>query len=294
MILQTENRNPKTMHMDQMSTEQLLTVMNEEDATVPLAVRTALPQLAELVDKTAERIRAGGRLLYVGAGTSGRLGVLDASECVPTFGVPPTLVQGIMAGGETALVTPVEGAEDDREAGQQALIDADLQDVDTVVGIAASGRTPFVLAAVEYANAQGALTGGVACNVPSPLLEAAQIPIGLPVGPEVLTGSTRLKAGTAQKMALNMLSTGVMVRLGKTYGNLMVDVQVTNAKLKDRAERIIMEVTGVTQVRAAELLAEAGQQVKVAIVMELRDVSFQQAQALLDEAEGHLRTVLEL
>ncbi|MEM6529078.1 MAG: N-acetylmuramic acid 6-phosphate etherase, partial [Chloroflexota bacterium] len=169
--MQTENRNPKTMHMDQMSTEQLLTVMNEEDATVPLAVRTALPQLAELVDKTAERIRAGGRLLYVGAGTSGRLGVLDASECVPTFGVPPTLVQGIMAGGETALVTPVEGAEDDREAGQQALIDADLQDVDTVVGIAASGRTPFVLAAVEYANAQGALTGGVACNVPSPLLE---------------------------------------------------------------------------------------------------------------------------
>ncbi|MEO1668757.1 MAG: N-acetylmuramic acid 6-phosphate etherase [Chloroflexota bacterium] len=288
----TENRNPKTMSLDTMTTAEMLAVMNEEDATVPLAVRTALPQVAELVDKTAERIRAGGKLLYVGAGTSGRLGVLDASECVPTFGVPPTLVQGIMAGGYTALVTPVEGAEDDREAGQQALIDANMREEDTVVGIAASGRTPFVLAAVDYANAQGVLTGGIACNVPSALLEQAQIAIGVDVGPEVLTGSTRLKAGTAQKMVLNMLSTGVMVRLGKTYGNLMVDVMVTNAKLKDRAERIIAEITGVDAARAADLLVESGQRVKVAIVMELRGVDAEKAVRLLAESDGHLRAVL--
>ena len=240
----TEQQNPKTKNLDALSTEELLRVMNAEDATVATTVREAIPQVTEAVDAAVERLERGGRVFYVGAGTSGRLGVVDAVECVPTFSVPPTMFQGIMAGGEPAFVRSIEGAEDDPDAGAAALAERELSADDIVVGIAASGRTPFVLGALAAAKDVGAATVGVACNVPSPVLEAAEIAIGLPVGPEVLTGSTRLKAGTAQKLTLNMFSTAVMVRLGKVYGNLMVDVAVTNEKLQDRATRIVAQVAG--------------------------------------------------
>ncbi len=291
--MQTESRNPRSADLDRLSTLDVLKLMNDEDATVAGAVRAALPQIARLVDETAKRLRDGGRLFYVGAGTSGRLGVLDAAECVPTFGTPPTLVQAVIAGGETALVNAVEGAEDNRDAAVQALQKEKASAGDVVVGIAASGRTPFVLAAVEHANEVGAVTGGIACNADAPLLDSAQVPISVPVGAEVLTGSTRLKAGTAQKLVLNMISTATMVRLGKVYSNLMVDVKVTNAKLAERAQRIVQEVTGVDDARARELLAQSGNRVKVAIAMELLGIDADTAETRLGAVGGHLRAALE-
>jgi N-acetylmuramic acid 6-phosphate etherase len=288
----TEARNPRSMDIDRRSALEIVQIMNEEDARVPLAVREALPSIAEAVEAIAARMARGGRLIYVGAGTSGRLGVLDAAECVPTFSTPPELVRGLIAGGETALTRAVEGVEDDADAGRRDLEGLDLNEVDCVVGIAASGRTPYVLGALAYAQEIGALTVGVACNVPAPILEAAQIAIGVPVGPEVITGSTRLKAGTAQKLVLNMLSTAVMIRLGKVYGNLMVDVQVTNHKLAGRAQRIVAEATGVDPERAAELLAAAGNRVKVAIAMGLLGISAEEAADRLDANAGRLRDVL--
>jgi N-acetylmuramic acid 6-phosphate etherase len=288
----TEESNPRTTALDSYSALEIVTAMNAEDATVATAVRGALPRIAQAVDAIVERLRAGGRMIYVGAGTSGRLGVLDAVECVPTFSVEPGLVIGLIAGGEIALTQAVEGAEDDRDAGKRDLEAVNAGERDAVVGIAASGRTPYVLGALDYANTIGALTVAISCNDPAPMLDLAQIAIPVVVGPEVLAGSTRLKAGTAQKMVLNMLSTAAMVRLGKVYGNLMVDVKVTNQKLSERAQRIVCRVTGVDQAEAARLLTLTQYEVKPAIVMAVRGVSVDEARALLRAANGMLRDVI--
>mgnify|MGYP005835307969 CR=1 FL=1 len=289
----TEQRNPRTTDIDRLSTLEILEIINDEDATVAAAVRRALPQIARAVDTIVDGLRHGGRLLYVGAGTSGRLGVLDAVECVPTFSTDPDMVQGIVAGGEAAITRSIEGAEDDREAGRAAIRERAVARHDTVVGLAASGRTPYVIGALEEANARGAATVAVACNDPVPLFEAAQIAIPALVGPEVIAGSTRMKAGTAQKMILNMLSTASMIRLGKVYGNLMVDVRVSNQKLAARARRIVSEVTGTSEEEAARLLTLADNQVKTAIVVGLLGLSPDEARARLAAAQGMLRRVIE-
>lgn len=288
----TEQVNPRTTGLDQFSTLEIVEAMNAEDATVAGAVRRALPAIARAVDEIVERMRRGGRLIYIGAGTSGRLGVLDAVECLPTFGTEPGQVIGLIAGGEPALTQAVEGAEDRYDGGQHDLEAVNLLPRDIVVGIAASGHTPYVLGALDYANALGALTIAVACNEPAPMLERARIAIPILVGPEILAGSTRLKAGTAQKMVLNMLSTATMVRLGKVYGNLMVDVKVTNQKLSERARRIVSRVAGVDEAEAARLLALTGNEVKTAIVMARLSVSAEEARSLLQAADGMLRRVI--
>lgn len=289
----TEQQNPRTAEIDRLDTLDMLRVINDEDQRVALVVREALPDIARAVDAIAAAFDAGGRLIYVGAGTSGRIGILDAVECVPTFNTPPEQVQGLIAGGAAAVTRSVEGAEDRREAGADDLRGLDLSPRDVVVGIAASGSTPYVIGALAYAAQVGAVTVGISCNVPAPVLTLAQIPIGLPVGPEVITGSTRLKAGTAQKLVLNMLSTASMIRSGKVYGNLMVDVQVTNDKLAHRARRIVQQVTGVDEATATDLLQRAGQSAKVAIVMARRGVDADTARSMLSAAGGHLRKVIE-
>ena len=233
----TEQRNPASQNIDQLSTLDMLQVMNDEDAKVAQVVRTALPEIAKVIDAVVSGIQQGGRLIYVGAGTSGRLGVLDAVECVPTFSTPPELVVALLAGGQNAIGDSIEDAEDHPENGRAAVLELNVTPYDVVIGIAASGRTPYVLGALEAAKTLGAVTVGISCNTPSPLLDAAQISIALPVGAEVVTGSTRLKAGTAQKLVLNMISTGSMIRLGKVYGNLMVDVRIANQKLAGRAKQ---------------------------------------------------------
>jgi N-acetylmuramic acid 6-phosphate etherase len=290
--MQTETRNPKSRHIDQLPTLDALRIMNEEDVTVALAVREALPSIARAVDVIVDRLRQGGRLFYVGAGTSGRLAVVDASECVPTFNTDPSLVQALIAGGSAALVTSVEDAEDNREAGRNDLLERGVSAADVVVGIAASGRTPYVLTAIETAKSVGAATVGLACNAPAPLLEAAEIAIAVVTGPEVVTGSTRLKAGTAQKMVLNMLSTASMIQLGKVYGNRMVDVRVSNEKLLDRARRIVAEVAGVSMERAAELLDAAGHEAKTAIAMSRLGDDAAAARAALDRVGGKLADII--
>ena len=288
----TEQVNPRSADLDQKSALEIVQIMNAEDAAVAAAVAAALPDIAAAVEAIAARLAGGGRLIYVGAGTSGRLGLLDAAECVPTFGVAPETVQALIAGGMAALTEAVEGAEDDRAAGRADLLALNLTAQDAVVGIAASGRTPYVVAALETAAETGALTVGMACSVPAPVLDAAQIRIAVLTGPEVIAGSTRLKAGTAQKMVLNMLSTGAMVRLGKVYGNLMVDVRVTNQKLAARARRIVAHLGQVDEDTAACLLAQSGGAVKLAVVMARRGVDAAEAQRLLDEADGFLRRVI--
>lgn len=288
----TEQPNPRSTHVDQRSALEIVQLMNAEDATVAAAVREALPAIAEAVEIIAARLRNGGRLIYVGAGTSGRLAVLDAVECVPTFSTDPSLVRGLIAGGEKALTRAVEGAEDDRDAGRRDLLALAITADDVVVGLAASGRTPYVVAALEAANERGAATIGVSCNSPAPVLDAAQLKIAALVGPEIITGSTRLKAGTAQKMILNMLSTASMIVLGKVYGNLMVDVRVTNQKLADRARRIVSEVTGMDMDEATRLLAKTNNEVKTAIVVGLLAVSAEEARARLQGAQGRLRAVI--
>jgi N-acetylmuramic acid 6-phosphate etherase len=291
-MMLTETPNPRSTNIDQLSTLDILRVINAEDATVAEAVRQVLPAIAQAVDTIAARLRQGGRLLYVGAGTSGRLGVLDAVECVPTFSTPPDMVQGIVAGGESALTEPVEGAEDDQDAGYAKLIEMDVSARDVVVGIAASGRTPYVIGALKAANERGAATVAITCNEPAPMLDLAQIPIAAVVGPEVIAGSTRLKSGTAQKMILNMLSTASMIRLGKVYGNLMVDVKVTNQKLARRARGILSTVTGLSDDEAARLLAQTDNEIKPAIVMALLGVTADDARARLAAAGGMLREVI--
>ncbi|MEL6306737.1 MAG: N-acetylmuramic acid 6-phosphate etherase [Chloroflexota bacterium] len=288
----TEKQNPNTQHLDQMDTLSMLRLMNEEDQKVALAVQNVLPQIAKAVDIARDKFTIGGRLFYIGAGTSGRLGVLDAVECVPTFGVSHEKVQGIIAGGEGAFVQAVEGAEDDTDAGRETLIERELSADDVLVGVAASGRTPYVLGAVDYAKSIGTPTIGVACNDPSPLLEAVDIPIGVVVGSEILTGSTRLKAGTAQKLVLNMISTAAFAQLGKVYGNLMVDVQVTNEKLAQRAKHIIQEIANVDATRAETLLHASGNNVKVAIVMAVCELDYEEAVKRLSDAGGYLRKVM--
>jgi N-acetylmuramic acid 6-phosphate etherase len=288
----TEQQNPASQQIDRLSTLDMLRVINDEDAKVAQVVRDALPDIARAVDAIVDGIRKGGRLIYVGAGTSGRLGVLDAAECVPTYSTPPELVRAIMAGGQTAVETALEDAEDHPEVGRAEVLALGLSRYDVVVGIAASGRTPFVLGALDAAQEIGAVTVGISCNVPAPLLDQARIGIALPVGPEVVTGSTRMKAGTAQKLVLNMLSTGSMIRLGKVYGNLMVDVRVANQKLAARARRIISMVAGVDDDEAARLLKVAGNEVKTAIVISRRGISAEEARRRLNAAEGRLRDVI--
>ncbi|MBC6935519.1 MAG: N-acetylmuramic acid 6-phosphate etherase [Chloroflexi bacterium] len=288
----TEQPNPQSTHIDRLSALEIVQIMNAEDATVAAVVRAALPEIARAVEAAADRLRRGGRMIYVGAGTSGRLGMLDAVECVPTFSTEPDMVQALIAGGMAALTQAVEGAEDDPDAGRRDLLALNVTERDIVVGIAASGRTPYVLGALAAANERGAVTVGIACNAPSPVLEAAQINIAAPVGPEVIAGSTRLKAGTAQKMILNMLSTATMISLGKVYGNRMVDVKVTNQKLADRARRIVSEVVGVDEEQAARLLALADNQVKTAIVVGLLGITPEEARARLVSAHGRLSALI--
>jgi N-acetylmuramic acid 6-phosphate etherase len=295
--LLTEARNPLSEHLDQLSTLEMLTVINAEDAKVAAAVQAELPQTARAVDTIAERFAQGGRLFYIGAGTSGRLGVLDASECPPTFNVDAALVQGLIAGGDRALRLSSEHSEDSREEGVQDLKAAGFaaeDRPDTLVGIAASGRTPYVLGAIDYARGLGAITIGLSCVPGSALAQAAEIAITPATGPEVLTGSTRLKAGTATKLVLNMISTGVMVKTGATYGNLMVNVRPTNAKLVDRAERIIAAATGCDRSTAAQLLIDAGNSVKTAIVMRKLSLDRAAAEARLISAQGALSVALLL
>jgi N-acetylmuramic acid 6-phosphate etherase len=267
--------------------------MNEQDAAVASAVADQADSIARAIDVIAERIRCGGRLIYIGAGTSGRLGVLDASECPPTFSTPPNMVIGLIAGGEKALTRAIEGAEDDPDRGRDDLIAVDLSDRDVVVGIATSGRTPYVLGGLQYANSMAAFTIGFSCNAACDLSQHCRIMISPIVGPEVISGSTRMKAGTATKMVLNMLTTGAMVRMGKTFGNLMVDLRATNTKLTLRSRRIVAEITGLPARDAQSLLDRCDGEVKTAIVAHARSVDPPLARKLLRDAQGHLRQVLE-
>jgi N-acetylmuramic acid 6-phosphate etherase len=275
--------------MDTLDPKALLECLHSVNTRVHKAVQAALPQLLPLLEAATQALREGGRLLYVGAGTSGRLGVLDASECPPTFGVPPEWVQGIIAGGSTALTTAVEGAEDDPQAGAADLQALGLNPKDVVLGLSASGGAPYVLGAMAYAQQVGATTGGCSCVAGSPLSQAVQWPVEVLVGAEALTGSTRLKAGTAQKLVLNLLSTATMVRLGKTVGNLMVDVQPTNHKLRLRANRLVQHLAGVSEAEATALLQASKGHVKTAVVMATQQTTREAAQALLASTQGQLR-----
>ncbi len=288
----TEAANPRTTTIDRLNTAGVLRLLQAEDARVPAVVQDALPHLALAVEAVVAGMNAGGRLIYVGAGTSGRLAMLDAVECVPTFGIAPGVVVALIAGGVEALTRAVEGAEDDREAGEREMLALEPGVHDVVVGVAASGRTPYVLAAVHAARRAGARTAGIACNAPCPLLEAVDIPIALVVGPEAIAGSTRLKAGTATKMALNLLSTATMIRLGKVYGNLMVDLRVANRKLAERAVQIVAQVAAVDAPRAQTLLEETGWRVKPAIVMTTLGVSLEEAERRLGAAGDVLVRVI--
>jgi N-acetylmuramic acid 6-phosphate etherase len=290
--LATEGINPASTGIDRMTPLELARVMNDADATVAPAVAQQLPQIAAAIAAITDRLAAGGRLIYMGAGTSGRLGVLDASECPPTFNTPPEQVIGWIAGGPAALTTSIEAVEDDPDLGRADAARQRIGAGDVLVGIAASGRTPYVLGALTYAREVGALTVALACNADPPIGRAADITIAVETGPEIVNGSTRLKAGTAQKMVLNMLSTGVMIRLGKTYGNLMVDVQLTNAKLRRRAVAIVETVTGLATEDAAALLAAAGD-TKTALVAALAGVPPAVARERLRAAGGVVRRALE-
>jgi N-acetylmuramic acid 6-phosphate etherase len=291
--LLTERVDDRYATIDSASVAELARLMNEADHQVPAAVREALPQIVPAVQAVTQRLAAGGRLLYIGAGSAGRMGVLDAAEWPPTFNTPPEMVQAVMAGGGDAFGVAVEGAEDDEVAGAAVVARYAVTEADAVVGIAASGRTPFVLAAVRAAGERGALTVGLSCNRDTALSAAAEFPIEVLVGPEVLAGSTRLKAGTAQKLVLNMMSTIAMVRLGKTYGNLMVDLRVTNEKLRDRAVRIIERVTGAHRPVAEAALDSAGLDVKVAIMMLGGASTVEDAARRLARNGGRLRQALE-
>lgn len=291
--LTTEKRNPNTMHLDQMSVGQVLELMNKEDQQVPEAIAEALGQIEAAVETIIQSLKAGGRLIYFGAGTSGRLGVLDAAECVPTFGVSPDLVVGLIAGGDKAMVEAVEGAEDSLTLAEEDFKKLNLNANDTVVGIAASGRTPYVIGGLQYAQSIGAKTVSIACNQQAKISGFAQIPIEVDCGPEVLTGSTRLKAGTAQKLILNMLSTVSMIGIGKVYQNLMVDVQATNEKLEERSKRIIMAATECSYEEAASYFEAANHKVKVAIVMILTNLDATEASRKISAANGFVNQVLQ-
>lgn len=290
--LTTERRNEETFGLDEMSVSTALEKMNKEDKKVAEAVEKALPMIEPVIEKTIESFNHGGRLIYLGAGTSGRLGVLDAAECVPTFGVEASMVVGLIAGGEKAMTLAVEGAEDDLELGKQDLIDLQLTKNDMVIGIAASGRTPYVIGALDYAKSIGAHTGSLACNMNAEISQHAEFPIEVDCGAEFLTGSTRLKSGTAQKLILNMISTIAMIGIGKVYNNLMVDVRPTNEKLVERGKRIIMEATDCDYETAEKTFIQAGEDVKLAIVMILTNSAKDEAQEKLVQAKGFIKNTL--
>lgn len=290
----TEQRNPRTLALDRMTTLQILNVINEDDATVAEAVHTALPQIAAATEVVIERIQRGGRVFYVGAGTSGRIGLLDALEWAPTFGTAPELIQALVAGHRGATIESASGLEDNADLGANDLAARSVRADDVVIGIAASGRTPYVLGALEAARKVGAATIAVCCNPRPPLAQVVDLAIVVVVGPEIITGSTRMKAGTAQKMVLNMISTATMVRLGKVYSNLMVDVRPLNRKLQARAERIVAEAAAISHTEAARVLAAAGNHVKAAIVMAVSGCDLPTALAKLERAGGFVRDALEL
>ena len=289
----TEQRNPNSMHVDSLSALEIVQLMNKEDKQVPLAIEKCLPQIAQAVECIVAAFQQGGRLVYIGAGTSGRLGVLDASECPPTFGVSPEMVKGIIAGGERALRHPIEGAEDSKTHAVVDLQTIQFSSKDVLVGIAASGRTPYVIGALEYAKSLGSVTVSIASNPNSAMANIVDIAIDTVVGPEVLTGSSRLKSGTAQKLVLNMLSTASMILMGKCYQNLMVDVQASNEKLKARAIRIVMQATDCDKALAEETLKLADQNAKLAIMMILSGLDRAQAEALLEKHQGKLQLALK-
>ena len=288
----TEQRNPASYQIDTKSTVEILTIINNEDKKVPEAVSQAIPQLTRLVDRAVEVFQKGGRLFYLGAGTSGRLGVLDASECPPTYGVSPDMVQGFIAGGDAALRRSIEGAEDDEKHGIDQLRGAGFSVADMLVGITASGSAPYVLGALRYARSLGSPTGAISCNKDSHTFELADYPIYLPVGPEIVTGSTRLKSGTAQKLALNMITTTVMIRLGKVYNNFMIDLMPVNAKLVERSKRLINEITGCGEVRAAQIFEDSGRKIRTAVIMASLAVSKEEAEALLKQGNGNINNAL--
>ena len=288
----SEQRNPNTLHIDSLPSLDIVTLLNNEDKLVALAVEKNLPQIAQAVERIVAAFQAGGRLVYMGAGTSGRLGVLDASECPPTFGVPSSMVVGLIAGGETALRNAVEGAEDNLAAGEQDLRHINFSRKDVLVGIAASGRTPYVIGGLNYAKQLGATTVSLVSNPNAVMSDIADIAITTAVGPEALTGSSRLKSGTAQKMVLNMLTTAAMIRLGKCYQNLMVDVQATNQKLKARAIRIVMQATDCDQATAEQTLHTTNGNAKLAIMMLLSGLDKTQAETALAQNQGRLQSAL--
>jgi N-acetylmuramic acid 6-phosphate etherase len=290
--LTTEARNSKTMNLDEMEPLQILKVMNDEDKTVPLAIEKVLPPVEKIVKRAIETLRLGGRIIYLGAGTSGRLGVLDAVECTPTFGTTPDMVIGLIAGGDMAFLAAVEGAEDSEQMAVDELSKLQIDEKDLVIGIAASGRTPYVIGGLKYANEKGAYTGSISCNKLAEISKHARVAIEIETGSEVLTGSTRLKAGTAQKLVLNMISTAAMVGIGKVYKNLMVDVQPTNLKLVERSKRIIMQATGIDYETAQKYYSEANGNVKIAIVMILTNCSSEDAKHRLDDSNGFVRNAL--
>ena len=289
----TEQRNPNSMHVDSLSALEIVQLMNQEDKQVPLAIEKCLSQIAQAVECIVAAFQQGGRLVYIGAGTSGRLGVLDASECPPTFGVSPEMVKGIIAGGERALRHPIEGAEDSKTQAVVDLQTIQFSSQDVLVGIAASGRTPYVIGALEYAKSLGSVTVSIASNPNSAMANIVDIAIDTVVGPEVLTGSSRLKSGTAQKLVLNMLTTASMILMGKCYQNLMVDVQASNEKLKARAIRIVMQATDCDKALAEETLKQADQNAKLAIMMILSGLDRAQAEALLEKHQGKLQLALK-
>ena len=292
--LATEKKNPASAHIDELSPLEIMEVIHAEDQKAVDAVTPLLPRIAETADEIARRMRSGGRLIYCGSGTSGRLGVLDAVECPPTYGTPPELVIGVIAGGTNAMFRAKEGAEDDASLGEADLSNLAVTELDTVVGLSASGRTPYVVGALRYAKGQGALTAAIACSPGSPIAALADVDLTAVTGPEVVTGSTRMKAGTAQKMILNMLSTGAMIRLGKVYGNLMVDVSATNEKLRERALRIVMEVSDCNREESAAALQKADGRAKPAILIAIGKCTKEEADRLLRETGGQLAAALSM
>ena len=290
--LLTESRNPNSGQIDTLATIDMLKVINNEDKKVAIAVEKTLPEIARVVDAVAQAFQSGGRLIYCGAGTSGRLGILDASECPPTFGTAPGQVIALIAGGRQAILQAVENAEDNAELGAGDLQAININNKDVLVGIAASGRTPYVLGAMQYALSVGAKVASLSCNPQSPMSELAQISITPIVGPEIITGSSRMKAGSAQKLVLNMITTGAMIRTGKVFGNLMVDVQTTNSKLVQRQKNIVIEATGCTQEQAAQALAQSDNHCKTAILMLLSGLDAQTAQQKLSKHNGFIRHAL--
>ena len=289
----TEQRNPASYQIDTKSTEEILTIINNEDKKVPYAVEGAIPELTKLIDCLVPLLKKGGRLFYIGAGTSGRLGILDASECPPTYGVSADTVQGFIAGGDDALRRSIEGAEDDENHGVEQLKSAAFSSSDMLIGITASGSAPYVLGAMKYARSLGSPVGAISCNERSKTFGLADFPIFLPVGPEIITGSTRMKSGTAQKLVLNMITTTAMIKLGKVYNNFMIDLMPVNAKLEERSKRLINEITGCGQLRAAEVFGESGKKIRTAIVMASLGVDKTEAEKLLKAGGGNINFAID-